>query len=273
MFNAKAATDAIAERNDVERVSDKMRAAAAKKDKKPKHDKKARAQRQTPTPAVGEASGEPVPPVADSPSRLEEVSGETGQEPGSSSAIAPVAHVAESASQQAASEPAEGSVSLPDDLAAEAAEPLPEFADGLPVDVGLDDLSGSLHVAAQAERSAAREAYVASGAEEKRTPRVRKKREKVPLPDPLPDDTTSPLARPDHIPEGFCTQCFVPVADDPDPETMFIYLHALRYETPSLGRWETPLPRWAGENWKGDWRGWVGDDDSEAGPDSSSTQA
>lgn len=75
--------------------------------------------------------------------------------------------------------------------------------------------------------------------------------------DPLPDSTVSPLRRPAHIPEGFCQQCFVPLPDDPDPETLFIYLHAWKYETVGLGAWETPLPRWASENWDGDWRGWV----------------
>jgi hypothetical protein len=75
--------------------------------------------------------------------------------------------------------------------------------------------------------------------------------------DPLPDSTVSPLRRPAYIPEGFCEQCFVPLADDPDPETLFIYLHAWKYETVGLGKWETPLPRWASENWDGDWRGWV----------------
>ena len=77
------------------------------------------------------------------------------------------------------------------------------------------------------------------------------------LPDPLPDEHVSVMRRPDHIPEGFCQTCFVPIADDPDPETLFIYLHALRYTTEALGVWETPLPRWAGDDWDGDWRGWV----------------
>lgn len=76
------------------------------------------------------------------------------------------------------------------------------------------------------------------------------------LPEPLPDDTPSPLRRPDYLPPGFCEQCFVPLPDDPDPEGLFIYLHALRYTTENLGRWETPLPRWAGSEWDGDWRGW-----------------
>ncbi|WVW84495.1 hypothetical protein I302_106529 [Kwoniella bestiolae CBS 10118] len=66
----------------------------------------------------------------------------------------------------------------------------------------------------------------------------------------------SPLKAPAYLPPGFCAECFVPLPDDPDPETLFIYLHALRYTTPDLGTWETPLPRWAGERWDGDWRGW-----------------
>ncbi|KAL1412961.1 hypothetical protein Q8F55_000710 [Vanrija albida] len=73
------------------------------------------------------------------------------------------------------------------------------------------------------------------------------------------EQSPSPLPAPEFIPEGFCHQCFIPVADDPDPETLFIYLHALRYHTEPLGTWETPLPRWAGENWDGDWRGWDGE--------------
>jgi RluA family pseudouridine synthase len=72
-------------------------------------------------------------------------------------------------------------------------------------------------------------------------------------------DHECPLPAPAHVPEGFCTQCFVPVPDDPDPETLFIYLHARRYTTEKLGTWETPLPRWAGEEWDGDWRGWDGE--------------
>ncbi|WRT67633.1 uncharacterized protein IL334_004605 [Kwoniella shivajii] len=79
---------------------------------------------------------------------------------------------------------------------------------------------------------------------------------KPPLPDP---HAPSPLKAPAYLPPGFCPECFVPLPDDPDPETLFIYLHALRYTTPSLGTWETPLPRWAGDDWDGDWRGWSKD--------------
>lgn len=85
----------------------------------------------------------------------------------------------------------------------------------------------------------------------------RKKEGRHYLPEPLPDSTVSPLRAPVHIPEGFCHQCFVPLAEDPDPETLFIYLHAWKYETNGLGAWETPLPRWASEDWDGDWRGWA----------------
>ncbi|WVR06210.1 hypothetical protein IAU60_003240 [Kwoniella sp. DSM 27419] len=78
-------------------------------------------------------------------------------------------------------------------------------------------------------------------------------------PIPLPDPTESPLRRPAFLPPGFCEDCFVPLPDDPDPETLFIYLHARRYTTPELGVWETPLPRWADVDWDGDWRGWSKD--------------
>ncbi|ORY31392.1 pseudouridine synthase [Naematelia encephala] len=89
-------------------------------------------------------------------------------------------------------------------------------------------------------------------------PRTVQSQIKAGLPDALPDETPSPLKPPAHLPEGFCKECFIPVPDDPNPETQFIYLHALRYTTEGLGQWETPLPRWAGADWDGeDWRGWV----------------
>ncbi|ODN81736.1 hypothetical protein L202_02127 [Cryptococcus amylolentus CBS 6039] len=87
-------------------------------------------------------------------------------------------------------------------------------------------------------------------------PRLQGRQEALKLPDPLPDDTPSPLKPPLYLPPGFCPQCFVPVPDDPDPETLFIYLHALRYTTDKLGAFETPMPRWASKEWDGDWRGW-----------------
>ena len=91
-------------------------------------------------------------------------------------------------------------------------------------------------------------------------PRLKTHKGRLPVPDALPADVPSPLQRPDHIPEGFCQECFIPLVDDPDPEMLFIYLHALRYTTDGLGQWETPLPRWAGKDWEGDWRGWSEED-------------
>lgn len=75
----------------------------------------------------------------------------------------------------------------------------------------------------------------------------------------ITEENPAVLTPPENLPPGFCNQCFVPMADDPKPSTLFIYLHALRYTTEALGTWETPLPRWAGENWDGDWRGWDGE--------------
>ena len=90
-------------------------------------------------------------------------------------------------------------------------------------------------------------------------PRLGTVKDKKVLPEPLPTDHPSPLRKPEYVPEGFCDHCYVPLPDDPDPETLFIYLHALRYTTETLGSWETPLPRWAGTGWEGDWRGWSDD--------------
>ena len=88
-------------------------------------------------------------------------------------------------------------------------------------------------------------------------PRLTRADERFPrTPEALPEEYSSNLRKPAHLPPGFCEECFVPVAEDPDPETLFIFLHALRYSTPKLGAWSTPLPRWAGSQWEGDWRGW-----------------
>lgn len=45
----------------------------------------------------------------------------------------------------------------------------------------------------------------------------------------------------DEVPEGFCEECHIPLAPDPKPDTLFIYLHAWRYTTERLGCWETPM--------------------------------
>lgn len=43
------------------------------------------------------------------------------------------------------------------------------------------------------------------------------------------------------VPEGFCRECHIPLAPDPKPESLFIYLHAWRYTTDALGTWATPM--------------------------------
>ena len=57
-------------------------------------------------------------------------------------------------------------------------------------------------------------------------------------------------------PAGFCPVCYIPLAPDPDPDRLFIYLHAVRYAMP-YGEYETGLPVWAREDWDGD-DGWEG---------------
>jgi tRNA pseudouridine synthase 9 len=49
----------------------------------------------------------------------------------------------------------------------------------------------------------------------------------------------------------YCAECFLPLHADPAPEELYIYLHAVKYET-SLGVFEAPLPEWAEEGWAGD---------------------
>ncbi|KAJ9114857.1 hypothetical protein QFC20_001228 [Naganishia adeliensis] len=55
----------------------------------------------------------------------------------------------------------------------------------------------------------------------------------------------------EEVPEGFCEECHIPLAPDPKPDTLFIYLHAWRYTTERLGCWETPMPKWADVDWDG----------------------
>ena len=50
----------------------------------------------------------------------------------------------------------------------------------------------------------------------------------------------------------YCTECYLPLHPDPEPERLYIFLHALRYTT-SLGSFETEMPMWAEEGWK--WQG------------------
>lgn len=125
----------------------------------------------------------------------------------------------------------------------------------------------------------AQEELEAANPEVAETEKAKRKRAKIPHPSvnnnlkrskaverPILDDTPSPMTPPIEIPDGFCTQCYTPLAPDPDPESLFIYLHALRYETEDLGTWETPLPKWASADWDGDWRGWVGGTPANAIP-------
>ena len=49
----------------------------------------------------------------------------------------------------------------------------------------------------------------------------------------------------------YCPECFVPLHPDPKPESLYIFLHAMRYTT-SLGEFETQMPEWAAEGWEWD---------------------
>jgi tRNA pseudouridine32 synthase len=49
----------------------------------------------------------------------------------------------------------------------------------------------------------------------------------------------------------YCTECYLPLHPDPEPERLYIFLHALRYTT-SLGSFKTEMPTWAQEGWT--WR-------------------
>ncbi|TRM68824.1 hypothetical protein BD626DRAFT_543810 [Schizophyllum amplum] len=44
----------------------------------------------------------------------------------------------------------------------------------------------------------------------------------------------------------YCAECYLPLHPDPKPESLYIFLHALRYTT-SLGEFETEMPEWAAE--------------------------
>lgn len=47
----------------------------------------------------------------------------------------------------------------------------------------------------------------------------------------------------------YCPECYLPLHPDPNPEKLYIFLHALKYTT-SLGSFETDMPEWASEGWK-----------------------
>lgn len=47
----------------------------------------------------------------------------------------------------------------------------------------------------------------------------------------------------------YCKECYLPLYPDPDPEDLYIFLHAYRYTTECLGSFETKLPHWAKKTW------------------------
>ncbi|KAL0065567.1 hypothetical protein AAF712_007478 [Marasmius tenuissimus] len=49
----------------------------------------------------------------------------------------------------------------------------------------------------------------------------------------------------------YCPECYLPLHPDPNPEKLYIFLHALRYTT-SLGTFETEMPQWSAEGWEWD---------------------
>ncbi|KDR75600.1 hypothetical protein GALMADRAFT_121723 [Galerina marginata CBS 339.88] len=49
----------------------------------------------------------------------------------------------------------------------------------------------------------------------------------------------------------YCPECYLPLHPDPNPEKLYIFLHALKY-TISLGEFSTPMPDWAAEGWEWD---------------------
>ncbi|PWN22028.1 pseudouridine synthase [Microstroma glucosiphilum] len=48
---------------------------------------------------------------------------------------------------------------------------------------------------------------------------------------------------------GYCEECFLPLLPDPPAEALFIYLHAIRYETDDWS-FEDEMPWWAREGWR-----------------------
>lgn len=49
----------------------------------------------------------------------------------------------------------------------------------------------------------------------------------------------------------YCPECYLPLHPDPNPERLYIFLHALKYTT-SLGEFSTDMPQWADEGWSWD---------------------
>ena len=49
----------------------------------------------------------------------------------------------------------------------------------------------------------------------------------------------------------YCPDCYLPLHPDPNPEKLYIFLHALRYTT-SLGTFETEVPAWTAPGFEWD---------------------
>lgn len=49
----------------------------------------------------------------------------------------------------------------------------------------------------------------------------------------------------------YCPDCYLPLHPDPKPESLYIFLHALRYTT-GLGTFETEMPAWAAPDFEWD---------------------
>lgn len=60
----------------------------------------------------------------------------------------------------------------------------------------------------------------------------------------VPDDIAAPESD-----DAFCSTCFLPLIKDPLPEQLFIWLHALRYQTTEFD-WKSPEPAWAAEDFE-----------------------
>ena len=46
----------------------------------------------------------------------------------------------------------------------------------------------------------------------------------------------------------YCPDCYLPLHPDPNPEKLYIFLHALKYTT-GLGEFSTEMPVWSAEGW------------------------
>lgn len=61
--------------------------------------------------------------------------------------------------------------------------------------------------------------------------------------EPVSDSNT--IIQTDNL---YCPECYLPLHPDPNPEKLYIFLHALKYTT-SLGAFSTEMPEWAAEGW------------------------